>query len=89
MELTANDKIDIARRGIIMEELRNHEGMQTLLDYLQREAEAAREKLCDCELEAVQGLQNTVWRFKHLVSTINGFVNEGKMIEAQLEEDDE
>jgi len=90
MELTEQDKIEVCARGIEFEQLSKNPAMQILLDELQHRAELAREALCTADPKDeghVSKLQREVAKFRELMAIINGFVNEGKMMENQLSDE--
>lgn len=88
--LTDAEKIDIVTRGLDFQSLRDNKALQVLLDMMQSRAEEAREKLCDVspgDAAEISRLQTEVFKFKEILRTINGFINEGEMMEAQLAEE--
>ena len=87
MNLTDEQKIEVAERGILFTELRQHPAMVLLLDELQHSAELAREELCNVAPTHLKEKQEVVWRFRELVRIINGFINEGEQMEQQLNEE--
>jgi len=92
MDLSNQEKLEIAQRGIYFEELRKHPAMELLLDTLQHRAELAREALCDIPAhhsEKIAEQQYEVWKFRELVKIINGFISEGNAVEQQLAEEDQ
>jgi hypothetical protein len=89
VNLSKQQKIDVARRGILFQELREHEAMKELLDTLQHRAEIAREELCGVDATRLKEKQDVVWRFRELMRIINGFIGEGLQVEQQLHEEDQ